>query len=215
MVSFKHWMLVCLIGLLMIPSLVHAKEDLHTNYSNEERLVLTRWAQDNTHAKLKLAESDARAYVDLAYLHGFAAQIDPLVILAMMRIESRFDKNAVSREGARGLMQVIPRWHRDKIQGRNIHSPTVNIEVGVKVLSDCWSKHQGRVQAVMVCYSGGSKGYAQKVVAMRKQMSQVIVAQRALMDAEPILASLENHAVSPTALQEKSHVQIVSASAAR
>ncbi|MCC4119075.1 transglycosylase SLT domain-containing protein, partial [Aromatoleum toluclasticum] len=73
-----------------------------------------------------------------AELSGRKLGIDPLLIVAVMANESSFNPIAESNMGAQGLMQVIPRFHLDKI-GRNagedaLFDPALNIRVGTMVL---------------------------------------------------------------------------------
>src|SRR5690606_32980625 len=49
------------------------------------------------------------------------AELDPLLLVAMIAVESSFNPKAKSHAGALGLMQVIPRWHMDKIGHENDH----------------------------------------------------------------------------------------------
>lgn len=184
MVSFQRWAKWLLALFLCLPAWASAGDVINTTYSRAERVALAQWAQDNAQSKLSLEK--ATAWVDHVYLQAFHHQLDPLLILAMMRLESGFQENARSPMGATGLMQVIPKWHRDKLRGRNPMNPMVSIEVGSQVLGDCWKKHKPRLQRVMNCYSGGAQGYEAKVRSWRNQMKGVLVAHRALQ--EPLYA---------------------------
>src|ERR1051325_71798 len=68
--------------------------------------------------------------------------LDPLLVVAVIQVESRFDHKAVSTAGAQGLMQVQPSVvtslvERGKIRPstKNIKDPRVNVEVGVSYLA--------------------------------------------------------------------------------
>ncbi|MGL1834228.1 lytic transglycosylase domain-containing protein [Rhodocyclaceae bacterium SMB388] len=106
------------------------------------------------------------------------AGLDPLLIVAMMAIESSFNPMAQSNAGAQGLMQVIPRWHMDKI-GEDapkdiLFDPLVNIQVGTKVLVE-GLKRYGTLQAALQYYGGARNDpearYTKRVLAMKRQLA--------------------------------------------
>jgi soluble lytic murein transglycosylase-like protein len=87
-------------------------------------------------------------------------KLDPKFILAIQQTESSFDKYAISNAGALGLMQVIPRWHLDKVKTAKevVGSPELfaietNVYLGVRVIKDCLTKHKFEDEALR-CYNG-------------------------------------------------------------
>ena len=96
--------------------------------------------------------------------------IDPAITLGIIKAESNYRTTAKSGYGAKGLMQVVPRWHRDKIKGRNVYDPRTNIEVGTQVLYDCLNKRRGNLNAALNCYSGGAgKRYKTTIANVKKE----------------------------------------------
>ena len=96
--------------------------------------------------------------------------VDKKLILAVVKIESGFNKYAISSSGAFGLMQVIPSWHKEKvIRARdtlgdpNLFSVDTNIYIGTWILKDCIKKYVD-IYAGLECYSGGTPGYGDKVL---------------------------------------------------
>jgi len=90
------------------------------------------------------------------------AKLDPTLILSMMYVESRFKKNAVSRSGACGLMQLIPKWNKEKINGKlvrhsckKIMEPKRNIRLGVIALKK-WLKATGSLDRALCGYNAGN-----------------------------------------------------------
>ena len=131
-------------------------------FSLQEQTDLIEWVKDN--AQIKLNDSDALKIIREAYAQGYSSNISPHLILAMIKIESGFRHKARSTEGATGLMQVIPKWHKDKLKNRNPTDVKVSIEVGTKILSDCFVKHNNNSLKALNCYSGGGgKKYFNKV----------------------------------------------------
>ncbi len=87
--------------------------------------------------------------VRTAHQHARSAGFDPMLVLAMIAIESRFNPYAESSFGAQGLMQIIGRFHTDKFRptpdGAALLDPDTNIRVGVAILRE----YLARVQAVL------------------------------------------------------------------
>src|SRR5260221_3974892 len=66
--------------------------------------------------RFHLAEGAAVGITRAAFTAGQARGIDPTLVLAIAAVESQFRPGAVNpATGAKGLMQIMPRWHQDKI----------------------------------------------------------------------------------------------------
>lgn len=98
-------------------------------------------------------------------------EVDEKLVLAIGKVESNFDYHAISSSGAMGVMQVIPRWHEDKIRDAKkiIGTPEVfnietNIYLGTRVIKDCIDRFK-LLSKVLLCYSGNTVGYDKKVLA--------------------------------------------------
>ena len=104
--------------------------------------------------------------------------LDPLLIVAMMAIESSFNPYAESNMGAQGLMQVIPRWHMDKIgedAGEDaLFDPVLNVQVGTLVLVEGLQRY-GSLQAALQYYGGARNDpearYSKRVLAMKERIA--------------------------------------------
>lgn len=121
-----------------------------------EQEASVEWVKKNSHNKI--SDSKAKLIVKQVYAQAYSKNLNPLMVLSMIKNESGFRDNVKSREGAIGLMQVIPKWHKDKISGRNPTNSLVSIEVGTSILSDCLNKHKNNHLKSLNCYSGGG-GY--------------------------------------------------------
>ncbi|HQA12432.1 lytic transglycosylase domain-containing protein, partial [Zoogloea sp.] len=109
---------------------------------------------------------------------GRSVGVDPLLLVAVMAIESRFNPFAESPMGAQGLMQVIPKWHPDKVDVKSdkgaMFNPDTNIRVGALVLKE-YIQSTGSVERALQQYNGSSDPatpYANKVMAVKAQLSQ-------------------------------------------
>lgn len=123
--------------------------------------------------KYKIAQSVAGALVNTAFVIGKERDVDPQLLLAVIAIESRYNPYAESHVGAQGLMQVMPRVHKDKFEVFSegtvaALNPIANMWVGSQILTDC-IKRRKSLEGGLACYVGatgpGDGGYGAKVTA--------------------------------------------------
>ena len=103
--------------------------------------------------------------------------IDPLLIVALIGIESGFNTQAKSAGGGHGLMQIIPRYHLDKIPdglgAKGLLDPVVNVQVGAQILDDA-IRRAGSTQAGLQSYNGSKHKslFARRVLAERERLER-------------------------------------------
>jgi hypothetical protein len=85
----------------------------------------------------------------LSEAHG----VDPLLVRALIQVESNYQPRARSSKGAMGLMQIMPAIARE-YRVRNPYDPKTNIEVGVKRLKDLLDR-LGAVDLALAAYNAG------------------------------------------------------------
>lgn len=117
---------------------------------------------------------------------GREHRIDPLLIVAVIGVESGFNPFSQSVFGAQGLMQVVPRFHLDKLPDEADRSafldPVTNVRIGAKVLKE--SIHRfGSVEDGLQQFGGAAndpdRRYSSKVLAEKQRLEQA--AQRLRM----------------------------------
>lgn len=81
------------------------------------------------------------------------------LLLAVMAVESSYRPSITNDHGASGLMQVIPKYHREKIGGRSILDIRVNVEVGAKILREYYDLLGRRADAAILAYNAGPAAY--------------------------------------------------------
>ncbi len=139
--------------------------------------------------RYSIAAQATEQMVRAAFRAARQAQLDPLLILAVISVESRFNPIAESGLGAKGLMQIIPRYHRAKLLERGgedaVLDPESNIIVGTRILQE-YVYRAGTLEAGLQSYNGAasdeSARYARRVLAERGRL------QRALRAATPMRA---------------------------
>lgn len=160
----------CLVGLSSPLDL----EDMQAKRIAIEKKALVEWVSDNSHSKV--SEDKAQRIVDHAYQFAQDQKVDPLVVLAMMKIESGFRAKVCSREGACSIMQIIPRYHKAKIKGRDLNKIEVSIDVGTQILREYLNLSGNSLHKALNRYSGGGgKSYYNKVAVVHKKLSRHIV----------------------------------------
>jgi len=81
-------------------------------------------------------------------------RISPRLVAAIVEVESEFNPRAVSRRGARGLMQLMPGM-ASSLQIEDMFDPYENIEGGVRLLRRLMDRFQGNVPLVLAAYNAG------------------------------------------------------------
>ena len=83
---------------------------------------------------------------------------DPVIALSLIRQESAFNKNARSRVGARGLMQIMPKTGRQlwrRLKTKQLSNANLNIKIGAKYLSNLMKKYDHNLVYTLSAYNAG------------------------------------------------------------
>jgi soluble lytic murein transglycosylase-like protein len=129
--------------------------------------------------RYRISADATRELVGAAYGEGRRIGLDPLLIIAVMAVESHFNPIAQSVGGAVGLMQVIPRYHADQFDrgGESVLDPRTNIGLGARVLKE-YIRRAGTEVAGLQLYNGAagdaSNGYANKVLGERQRLLEAL-----------------------------------------
>lgn len=145
-------------------------------YGNRIR-KLTDYIEEN------FAVEEARAFsiVTHAMEHGKRRGLTPELVLAVIAVESGFQADARSSQGAQGLMQIIARYHPETISeigGRGaLMTPEKNIQAGTKILVQYLNDSDGNLIKALGRYNGSSgkrsRAYANKVLSVYRQLKDV------------------------------------------
>lgn len=103
-------------------------------------------------------------YKDLIYENAIYYDIDPYLVAAIIKTESKFYEKAISSKNARGLMQIAPitgKWASEELHIENyteelLFIPNINIRIGCWYLSVLRKEFDGNLQLMLAAYNGGS-----------------------------------------------------------
>ncbi|PKO87685.1 MAG: lytic transglycosylase domain-containing protein [Betaproteobacteria bacterium HGW-Betaproteobacteria-10] len=116
---------------------------------------------------------------------GRELRLDPLLIVAVIGVESGFNPFSQSVFGAQGLMQVVPRFHLDKLPEEADHQsafldPVTNVQVGARVLEES-IRRNGGLENGLQQFGGAIKDparrYSLKVLAEKQRLEQALQRQ--------------------------------------
>lgn len=103
-------------------------------------------------------------YKDIVILEANNVGVDPYLVFAMIKKESKFDKNTVSNKGAKGLMQILDSTAKDVVKANpaiftytdyDIFDPAFNISIGTKYLKQLINRYNGDIPLALAAYNAG------------------------------------------------------------
>lgn len=175
---------------LLFACAAQAGGQIYTPLSASVRAVLQRSLSDQATPKLAFAtqyEADfwlnemsrrlqktlpdteyRRDFLKTVHYEATRAGLDPQLVLGLIEVESRFNKYAVSKSGARGYMQVMPFWVKEiGTKEQNLFHLRVNLRYGCTILRHYLDIEKGNLYRALGRYNGtlGKSGYPNLVRA--------------------------------------------------
>ena len=144
-----------------------------------------RGALDYVSRRYRVSTEALQPIFATAQVVGRELRLDPLLIIAVIGVESGFNPFSQSVVGAQGLMQVMPRFHMDKLPEEADSSafldPVTNVQVGAKVLKESIRRNGGVANGLQQ-FAGASndpdRRYSSKVLAEKQRLEQAALRLR-------------------------------------
>lgn len=142
---------------LAVPPIAQAQVQLTVRRDGTKVITNVPTAIDPKNSDLNwLAKRHNRRSEYDAVIDRYARQygVDPVLVRAVIQVESNFNPQCVSKKGARGLMQLMPATAK-RFGVTRIHDPEENIKGGVRYLSFLRGLYRDDLQRVLAAYNAG------------------------------------------------------------
>lgn len=145
------------------------KKTISAADSFEDRFDAEVWLVDMSGRLSKFVKDPKKRLRMLKAIHREAtkAELKPDLVLALIEIESHFDRFAISRVGAQGLMQVMPFWKKEIGRPQdNLTDIDTNLSYGCRILQYYLQREKGNLMNALARYNGsyGKYWYPEKVM---------------------------------------------------
>ncbi len=136
--------------------------------SFNDRFDAEVWLTDMSQRLAKKMPDPRQRLLMLRQVHYEAtrAKLPPELVLAIIDVESNFQRFAISRVGARGLMQIMPFWLKEIGQPKaNLFDIHTNLRIGCTILKYYMDKEKGDMRKALARYNGsyGKPQYPDRV----------------------------------------------------
>ena len=144
------------------------QQAIQNSDSFEDRFDAEVWLLDMSNRLKKKIKNPEKRLQLLRQIHQEAkkAELHPELVLAVIDVESNFDRFAISTAGAQGLMQVMPFWLKEIGQPRDsLFNVRTNLRMGCTILKYYIKKEKGDLTRALARYNGslGRYKYPNKV----------------------------------------------------
>ncbi len=163
--------------------------DRPSQHGNLALTTVQRNLAEQVSRRHRVARVLTEKYMSDVYAAAEQFKLDPLLLVALISVESAFNPAAESAWGAQGLTQVIPKYHLEKIalHGRDatLLDPKVSIFVGAQVLRE-YIRSAGSVEAGLQRYVGSIEDpeqvYSNKVLNEYRRLQSIFLPRSQTVD---------------------------------
>ena len=139
--------------------------------SFEDRYDAEVWLFDMSNRLAKKVPGTEKRLKLLRLIHfeSTRAKLHPELVLAVINVESNFNRFAISKAGAQGLMQIMPFWLKEIGKpGDNLFDVQTNLRMGCTILKYYINKEKGDLTRALARYNGslGRYQYPDKVIKL-------------------------------------------------
>ncbi|MBW2631592.1 MAG: lytic transglycosylase domain-containing protein [Deltaproteobacteria bacterium] len=147
--ALTYWLVFIIgtIALFLVPGIFHSYNNLQPsdNYSTYRAAVSQQPAEQPDYLFHTIIQEASNRY-----------QVDPALIRAIIMAESSYNPRAISRKGARGLMQLMPATAK-ALGVEDSFNPEHNIYGGVKYFKQLLDRFDGDTRMALAAYNAGSR----------------------------------------------------------
>jgi len=165
--------------------------------NTDKAMIVSKTVQYLKGKKIRTTDEKLKTIANSVYEESQKYAIDYRLILAVMKVESNFKNEAISRKGARGLLQIKPSLAKyiardrslgvEEVTSLSLHEPEKNIKIGVNYLSKlidmfenltsalhAYNVGPSKVQKVGSLSNAPSTGFTKKVMNEYQQIIEVL-----------------------------------------
>ncbi len=138
------------------------KTAVTTNDTFVDRYDAEVWVVDMSTRMTRFVPDDQKRLELLKQIHYEAARakLPPELVLAVIDVESRFDRHAISRAGAMGLMQIMPFWLKEIGRpNENLFDIRTNLRMGCTILRYYMDMEKDNITHALARYNGSVNSY--------------------------------------------------------
>lgn len=157
--------------------------DLAAQYIKQKKIKKMQKLATYISHEYNVSLENAEQIVLNSFVESDKHRIEPLLVLSVIGVESTYQQYTKSHMGAIGLTQVIPTYHKAKVQqlkaqNLDIWSVQGNIKLGTQILREYIDLAKGNVQNGLQMYNGSlhdsSKKYSRKVLNKMTKLNNVV-----------------------------------------
>jgi len=163
--------LLLIMGMIAVALAIFPSTNLSAKDAPEMRNVISEAHSLNQLARLlyanpkpqlkvrrsKVLQQPPLSYRNFIFRAAAAHQISPSLIAAVIKCESNWKATALSRKGARGLMQILPSTAKGEFgaSSEDLWNPSINIYLGTAYLRLLANRYSGNSASVIAAYNAG------------------------------------------------------------
>lgn len=137
-------------------------EDVKAKNKQQQDIVQTALALKASNAK-RLTSAERFELAGIIVKQARMRNIDPILVVAQIQVESNFRNHALSNKGAKGLMQLLPDTAKYIQKKTNVHvndinnlyDPETNIALGTAYMHYLLKKTNGNMEYALIAYNMG------------------------------------------------------------
>lgn len=155
-------------------------EEFEQTTALKNLLIENDWINEN----VSVEELDYILVLTQQCSEEFFPNLSTALVLGVISVESGFKSDLVGYSNDTGLMQVIPKWHQDRIErysydeNVNLYDPRLNVMVGMDYLDELLTWSEGDLYKTLMAYNMGQSNARRYHDAGRVTQYSIMVIER-------------------------------------